>query len=256
MEEEKRRRKQMEEQARKRLEEQRTKMELERKQKIEEARIKLQLAEEEQRKKEEAEEEERRQAQLKQLQGRLHPAAATTASISMASTSGKAPTTTDSNDFDLLTTGLDDLDIDDVESSSATKAMKSQQVRTHRATDSAAIISSRTHRNIPKRGPLDEFVDVYLDSMEPPSVAIVKYGKNDGVYLFGSRLMKITAASSSTRGHKDRTVHVLAGNQQIPLEDFISKFEKVETMRLKGLKSAQAACNMLLSGQIPVATMV
>jgi len=93
-------------------------------------------------------------------------------------------------------------------------------------TDSSRMHS---HRSACERGPTDERVDEFLDTLPVPRVPILKHGKKDGVYMFGARIMKVQESS---------TLYVLVGNKKMTIREFIDKFERVEHTRLKGFQSA------------------
>jgi len=80
-----------------------------------------------------------------------------------------------------------------------------------------------------ERGPVDERVDNFLDSIPVPRVPILKHGKRDGVYMFGARIMKVEDSG---------TLYVIVGSKKMTIQEFINKFEKVERTRLKGFQSA------------------
>jgi len=86
------------------------------------------------------------------------------------------------------------------------------------------------HRQISARGEIDSRVDEKLDSI-PTVVKITKTGKTDGTYLFGSRVMR-------TKLDKQHEPQVVIGASTMGLEQFIRKFEKVETTKLRGLVGA------------------
>jgi len=96
--------------------------------------------------------------------------------------------------------------------------------------------SSSLHRNLPQRGSIDVLVDDFLDQ-QSLDIEVKKNGKNDGVYLFGSRLMKICVKE----GH---LLVVLSQQNRIDISTFILKYEKVEKMRLRGLQAAMSVCTM------------
>jgi len=250
MEDEKRRRIQMEDQARKRLEEQRTKAEAERKQKIEEARIKLQL-EEEQRKKAEVEEQERRKL------NEIKIVSTTISSPSIHSTKKNIAKVVNPEDFDLLG-GLSDEEIEE-EQQQQTQFSKHHQQHTGKTTTTLNSVapnvssgSTKKHRDKPQRGPVDVIVDQYFDSVLL-SVPVIKQGKNDGFYLFGSRLIKIAYNENFNNSNNFDNINVIIGNHHhlILISEFISKFERIEVLKLKGLSSAKAACNLMSIGQFP-----
>jgi len=99
----------------------------------------------------------------------------------------------------------------------------------------------RSHREANSRGHLDESVDNQLDRIQY-SIPLKKYGKKDGFYLFGTRIMKTQLNNGS--------VVVTVGNATMTISDFVAKFEKVESTKLRGLSGAQTVCSML--SQIPV----
>jgi len=85
------------------------------------------------------------------------------------------------------------------------------------------------HRQIPSRGQLDSLVDDKLDSI-PTVTRITKTGKTDGVYLFGTRIMKTKLDKAE--------VKVLLGASLMPIDQFVTKFDRVESTKMRGLMSA------------------
>jgi len=102
---------------------------------------------------------------------------------------------------------------------------------------SESQIINNSHRSAPQRGPLDAKVDIFFDSV-PVNVTVKKIGNIDGVYLFGSRMMKI-------RIQNDKLIVTLGPKNILPIDQFVSKFERVETIRMKGLNAALNVCTML-----------
>jgi len=107
--------------------------------------------------------------------------------------------------------------------------------------DSTEIQSTerRPHKESTQRGPLDIYVDNQLDHIQY-TIPIKKFGKNDGIYLFGARMMKAKNNSGN--------VGVFVGNQMMTIANFVNKFEKVESKKMKGLEGVQGVCSIL--GQI------
>jgi len=96
--------------------------------------------------------------------------------------------------------------------------------------DLYSVDSYTPHRQAAQRGPLDASVDNKLDSLHS-TVNITKSGKNDGIYLFGTRIMK-------TKIGKDNEPQVIIGSTLMPIEQFVRKFERVESTKLRGIMSA------------------
>jgi len=90
------------------------------------------------------------------------------------------------------------------------------------------------HRDLAARGPIDTVVDMYLDQHhEVLLVPVYKYGRRDGVYMFGTRLMKTRTV--------DNNIFVGSGGHGVGIRDFTTKFGRVESVKLRGLQSASAA---------------
>ena len=95
-----------------------------------------------------------------------------------------------------------------------------------------------------QRGPIDAAADNYFDSVSL-SVEVKKNGRNDGVYVFGSRIMKIQSDSGSLVGKFFRCIDssvVNAPKTRVTVDDFIAKFERTEALRLKGLRAGTFFC--------------
>jgi len=104
------------------------------------------------------------------------------------------------------------------------------------STDSTIGEMRSSHREADPRGPLDNSVDNQLDRIQY-SIPLKKFGKKDGFYLFGTRLMKTKFSNGD--------VVATVGNATMTISDFVAKFEKVESTKLKGLSGAQTICSML-----------
>eukprot|EP01119_Soliformovum_irregulare_P003074 TRINITY_DN13372_c0_g1_i1.p1 TRINITY_DN13372_c0_g1~~TRINITY_DN13372_c0_g1_i1.p1 ORF type:complete len:291 (+),score=104.99 TRINITY_DN13372_c0_g1_i1:180-1052(+) len=90
----------------------------------------------------------------------------------------------------------------------------------------------------PIRGPIDEYIDSLLDRFQP-QVPIKRTGKKDGVYVYGSRMMR-----AATNFDDDGYVMVTP-QKKVDLQAFMQQYEKVETVRLQGLQAAMGMCSML-----------
>jgi len=87
------------------------------------------------------------------------------------------------------------------------------------------------HRNSPQRGPIDESVDNFLDTLPIPAVPIKKQGKTDGIYLYGARIMRVSASRTGE-------LSVIVGTNKLQISDYFNKYERTEIVRMKGLQSA------------------
>jgi len=105
-------------------------------------------------------------------------------------------------------------------------------------------VASSLHRGLPQRGNVDAIADQFFDNALI-SVPIKKTSKTDGVYLFGSRIMKLQLQDGGL-------VVAIAPKNKMALDAFIAKFEKVETLRAKGLQAAFNVCTMLGSKPVSV----
>jgi len=95
------------------------------------------------------------------------------------------------------------------------------------------------HREINQRGPLDAIADDFFDRIVS-GVIVKKSTKNDGVYLFGARIIRLKLMNGE--------LHVAVTPRNIiPLREFVQKFEKVELVRAKGLQAGLNLCSMLQS---------
>lgn len=134
--------------------------------------------------------------------------------------------------FDLLGGLLEDEETEEIHSRSNRNSRKERsQNRSERSKSSShheISTSFKSHRSKSSRGPLDEKIDSILDKINY-SVPITKQNKMEGVYIFGSRIMRI-------KEEKDK-LFVIQGSKKYSIEEFIAKFEKVELVRLKGLQS-------------------
>jgi len=88
----------------------------------------------------------------------------------------------------------------------------------------------KPHRNMPQRGPIDQVTDEKLDSISS-QVIITKRTKKDGCYTYGARVINVVKEGN--------TLKVKCGSKTLLFDEFISKNEKIELMRLRGLNSAK-----------------
>jgi len=95
---------------------------------------------------------------------------------------------------------------------------------------------TKTHRLAPQRGRIDELTDNLLDRITY-GVPIKKQGRNDGVYLLGQKMMKV-----------NQHLQVTVGRNETSVKEFIEKFERVESIRQKGLQSALIMAKFMQSG--------
>lgn len=96
------------------------------------------------------------------------------------------------------------------------------------------------HRLAPQRGKIDELTDDYLDKLLfEVKLPLRKHGNRDGTYMYGMRIMKVTLINN-------RVPSVSAGKDNLSLEEFISKFEKVELTRRQGLESGLVVARMMM----------
>jgi len=97
---------------------------------------------------------------------------------------------------------------------------------------------SQLHRLSPQRGRVDEHTDNVLDNIRRLTTSIKKQGRNDGVYILGQRIMRV---------HLDHTQkpRVTIGTNSYTIQEFVDKFERVETTRQKGLESALLMTKMM-----------
>jgi len=98
----------------------------------------------------------------------------------------------------------------------------------------------KIHREKVSRGKLDDLVDDALDSVFTENM-ITKLGKKDGVYLFGTRIMKTKVATGE--------IAALVGNKSFTISDYVNKFEKIELLKKKGMLCVPATL-LILSAQI------
>jgi len=97
------------------------------------------------------------------------------------------------------------------------------------------------HRLQPQRGPVDEVCDSIFDGYHALRVPLKKQGRQDGVYLFGMRIMKIYLQKENNIA----TPRVFVGQKVMLISEFLSKFERVEILRKKGFDSAVLMTNMM-----------
>jgi len=122
-------------------------------------------------------------------------------------------------------------------SSGETKQNESSLKKSSAVNNSTCNNLLKTHLNLPQRGKIDQAVDAFLDSISY-SVPIRKRGTMDGTYLFGCRIVKLQLSSSNLPV-------VALGNQKLSFQEFIERYEKVELLRERGLKSAVSTQTML-----------
>jgi len=94
----------------------------------------------------------------------------------------------------------------------------------------------KIHREKASRGKLDDLVDDALDSVFTENM-ITKLGKKDGVYLFGSRIMKTKVSTGE--------IIALVGNKSFTIYDYINKFERIELLKKKAMLCVPATMLML-----------
>jgi len=232
----------MEEEARQRAEERLQKLEEERKRRIEEARKKM------------AEEEKKRKEEIQRIAAEAEKAVSQPKEQRTESTPKDLPNTTD-DDIDLLG-GLSEASsvIDLREEEEKRQRQLEKQKQQNKLKDSGArkdpsrIVTTRTgsfgeteaaHRDLPTRGRVDESVDRYLDDQNL-SVRVVKHGQTDGVYLFGSRIMKTAL--------EQNLIIVISDKKRRDISTWISECEKTEMLRARGMDSAMQAVNMMNAG--------
>jgi len=106
--------------------------------------------------------------------------------------------------------------------------------------ESGIKVNTSTHRLAPQRGRVDELTDNLLDRVEY-KISLKKQGKKDGVYLFGQKMMRVQLNIS-------QQLRVLVGRDEMTIEDFVNKFERVEGLRQKGLESALMLTKFMQNG--------
>jgi len=102
-------------------------------------------------------------------------------------------------------------------------------------------VSSSRHRDLPQRGPVDIVADEWFDGVSHLRVAVKKSARLDGVYLFGTRVIKLKLE------HGQLYVTITPKNV-MTLAAFVERFDRVEALRVKGLN---AAINVCISLSIP-----
>jgi hypothetical protein len=100
------------------------------------------------------------------------------------------------------------------------------------------------HRAGVQRGPIDAKFEDALDYYGT-DVKTVKNGKKDGVYLFGTRIVK---AELNSLGD----VVVPLGKDKLRVMEFLDKFSKVEKLKLRGLAAAGPLCNFMGQQKQPI----
>jgi hypothetical protein len=85
-----------------------------------------------------------------------------------------------------------------------------------------------------------------------PIVPVTKTGKKDGTYMFGTRLLRAQIKNLSLGeidGKLDMCTsligQVIVGTKKVPLEQFVRQYEKVESVKLRGMQSALPICTMM-----------
>jgi len=219
-EEEEKRRQQEEEEVRRAAEERKKKMEADRRKQLEEQALR---AEEERRKLEEE-----RRKQEEDQQKLIDETKKSEPVLHIAASTHVQPT------YDLLGGSVGEM------SENNEDDHNNEEIYSNYTNDLYSVDSYAPHRQSEQRGPLDASVDEKLDSVHS-TVSITKSGKNDGVYLFGTRMMK-------TKLGKDyNDPRVIIGSTLMPIEQFVRKFERVESVKLRGIMSAGPIIQFLTS---------
>jgi len=84
--------------------------------------------------------------------------------------------------------------------------------------DTRSTNSNTQHRLSPQRGKIDELADNILDTISSLEVPVKKQGKNDGVYIFGQRIMRLTINRNNGIPHV-----FINQNTSMEIEDFLQK---------------------------------
>jgi len=214
-EEEEKRRKQEEEEVRRAAEERKKKMEADRRRQLEEQALR---AEEERRK---LEEEKRKQEE--EQQKIIDETKKSEPVLQIAASTHVQPT------YDLLGGSVGEMSENNEDDHHHDH--NREETYSNYTNDLYSVDSYAPHRQAGQRGPLDASVDDKLDSLHS-TVKITKSGKNDGVYLFGTRMMR------TKLGKDNNNPQVIIGSTLMPIEQFVRKFEKVESVKLRGIMSA------------------